>query len=255
MIVVKSPREIALMREAGRIVASVFEALKPLLKPGVTTKELDRVAERVIREQGATPSFKGYGGFPGSICTSINDTLVHGIPSKRALKEGDIISLDVGACYKGYHGDAARTYSVGKISKNAEDLVRVTEESFWKAMEIIKPGIHLSDISHTIQEYAESHGYSLPRDYTGHGIGAHLHEDPAIPNYGAPGHGPILTVGMCLAIEPMVNEGRHETRVMNDDWTVKTADGKLSSHYENTIVITETGYEVLTTICSKGEKA
>lgn len=255
MIIVKSPREIVLMREAGRIVASVFEAIKPLLKPGVTTKELDRVAEKVIRDQGATPSFKGYGGFPSSICASVNDTLVHGFPNNKPLKEGDIVSIDVGACYKGYHGDAARTYGIGKISKEAEDLIRVTEESFFKAMEIIKPGIFLSDISHTIQEYCENHNYSLPRDYTGHGVGTNLHEDPPIPNYGKPGHGPKLEVGMCLAIEPMVHQGRRETKVMRDNWQVKTVDGKLASHYENTIVITETGYEILTTICSKGEKA
>lgn len=246
MIIVKSPREIVLMREAGKIVASVFTALQPHIKPGVTTKELDRIAEKTIRDQGAIPSFLGYGGFPGSICTSVNDTLVHGIPDNTKLKEGDIISIDVGAIYKGYNGDAARTYLVGKVTEEAERLVRVTEESFFEAMKIIKPGIHLSDISYTIQEYCEKHGYSLPRDYTGHGIGRDLHEDPAIPNFGLPGHGPILKEGMCLAIEPMVNQGRHNTKVMSDDWTVKTVDGKLCSHYENTIVVTKDGYEILT---------
>ena len=233
MIIVKSPREIVLMREAGKIVASVFTALRPHIKPGVTTKELDCLAEKVIRNQGAVPGFLGYGGFPGSICTSINDTLVHGIPDNTRLKEGDIISIDVGAVYKGYNEEAER-------------LVRVTEESFFEAMKIIKPGIHLSDVSYAIQEYCEKHGYSLPRDYTGHGIGRDLHEDPAIPNYGLPGHGPILKEGMCLAIEPMVNQGKYNTKVMSDDWTVKTVDGKLCSHYENTIVVTKDGYEILT---------
>jgi len=246
MIIVKSPREIALMREAGHIVASVFEALRPRCVPGVTTKEPDALAEEVIRSMGATPSFKGYGGFPGSVCISVNDTLIHGIPGKYVLKSGDIVSLDVGANYKGYHGDACRTYPVGLISPQAEALVRVTEESFWEAMKVIRPGVNLSDIGHAVQSYCEAHGYSLPRDYTGHGVGAQLHEDPPIPNYGAPGHGPLLKAGMCLAIEPMVNQGRRDTRVLSDGWTVKTADGKLSAHYENTIVVTETGYEVLT---------
>jgi len=246
MIIVKSPREIELMREAGRIVATVFKVLEPKCVPGVTTLELDAMAENVIRSMGATPSFKGYGGFPGSVCISVNETLIHGIPGHYALKNGDIVSLDVGACYKGYHGDACRTYPVGIISQKASDLVRVTEESFWEAMKVIKPGAYLSDISHAIQVHCESHGYSLPRDYTGHGVGADLHEDPAIPNYGTAGHGPTLKAGMCLAIEPMVNEGRRETRTLNDGWTVKTADGKLASHYENTIVVTETGYDVLT---------
>lgn len=246
MIIVKSPREIVLMREAGRITALVFKALEPKIVPGVTTLELDELAEATIRSQGATPNFKGYGGFPGTCCMSVNDTLIHGFPSHYALKEGDILSVDVGATYKGYNGDACRTFKVGTVSQKAADLVRVTEESFWEAMKVVKPGAHLSDVSHAIQAHCEAHGYSLPRDYTGHGIGMELHEDPAIPNYGAPGHGPILQQGMCLAIEPMVNEGRRETRTLKDGWTVKTADGKLSAHYENTIVVTESGYEILT---------
>ncbi len=253
MIIVKSSREIVLMREAGKIVAEVFNALEPLIKPGVTTKQLDEVAEIVIRDHGAIPSFKGYNGFPASICASVNDTLVHGIPSNKPLKEGDIISIDVGAEYKGYHGDAARTYAVGNISEEAKNLIRITQESFFHALEIIKPGIHLSDISNAIQVYCEAAGYSLPRDYTGHGIGTHLHEDPAIPNYGEAGRGPILKEGMCLAIEPMVHQGKRDTKIMSDDWTVKTVDGKLASHYENTIVITATGCEILT-IFSKGEQ-
>ena len=246
MIIVKSPREIELMREAGRITASGFDALLPLLKPGVTTMELDQVAEKVIRSQNAIPGFKGYGGFPATLCISVNDTLVHGFPSKYRLKEGDIVSIDVGAVYKGYNGDAARTFAIGKVSEEASKLIRVTEECFWKAVELIKPGIYLSDISHAIQQHAEANGFSIPREYTGHGIGTELHEDPVIPNYGLPGHGPKLRVGMCLAIEPMLHQGKRDTKVMSDGWTVKTVDGKLASHYENTIVITEGGYEVLT---------
>ncbi len=246
MISIKSPREVELMREAGRITESVFHALEPLMKPGISTKELDRVAERTITQQGAKPGFKGYGGFPTTCCISVNDTLVHGIPNHYRLKEGDIVSVDVGALYKGYNGDAARTYAIGKVSESAEKLIRVTEECFWKAMEVVKPGIYLSDLSHIIQMHAEANGFSIPRDYTGHGIGTDLHEDPIIPNYGLPGHGPKLRVGMCLAVEPMLHEGERGTRTLSDGWTVKTADGKLASHYENTIVITEEGYEVLT---------
>lgn len=246
MIIVKSPREIELMREAGRITASVFDALLPLLKPGVTTMELDQVAEKVIRSQNAIPGFKGYGGFPATLCISVNDVLVHGFPSKYRLKEGDIVSIDVGAVYKGYNGDAARTFAIGNVSEEASKLIRVTEECFWKAVALAKPGIYLSDISHAIQQHAEANGFSIPREYTGHGIGTELHEDPIIPNYGLPGHGPKLRVGMCLAIEPMLHQGKRDTKVMPDGWTVKTVDGKLASHYENTIVITEEGYEVLT---------
>lgn len=246
MIIVKSPREIELMREAGKITASVFNALEPLIKPGVTTKELDRVAEQTIRAQGATPGFKGYGGFPGTICASVNDVLVHGFPSSKPLKEGDIISIDVGAVYKGYNGDAARTYAVGKVSEEAKRIIDITEECFWEGMKFAKPGNFLSDISHAIQEHAEANGYSLPRDYTGHGIGQDLHEDPAIPNYGLPGRGPKLRAGMCLAVEPMLHQGRKETKLDKDGWTARTIDGKLACHYENTIVITEEGFEPLT---------
>lgn len=248
MIIVKSEREIELMRKAGQIVASVFKTLKPLLKPGISTQELDEIAEKTIRDQGAYPTFKGYGGFPGAICISINETLIHGIPSKREiLKEGDIVSLDVGATYQGYCGDACRTYPVGQIAEKAARLIRVTEESFWQAIKHVREGAYLGTISHAIQEYNEKHGYSLPRDYTGHGIGSVLHEDPPIPNYGKAETGPILIAGMCLAIEPMVASGRHQTRVLPDGWTVKMRDGKLSAHYENTIVVTKDGCEVLTT--------
>lgn len=247
MIIIKSPREIELMKEAGHVVALVFQALKPMMKAGVSTLELDRKAEEVIRNNGCIPTFKGYGGFPGAICISVNDTLIHGIPSNKIiLKDGDMVSLDVGATYQGYVGDAARTYIVGVARQNDLALAKSTRESFFEGVSLIKPGIHLSDVSARIQEYNEKNGYSLPRDYTGHGVGSHLHEDPAIPNYGKPGNGPILQVGMCLAIEPMVAMGRHQTRVLNDDWTVKMRDGKNSAHYENSIVVTENGYEILT---------
>jgi len=240
------------MREAGHVVALVFETLRPMLKSGVTTLELDQKAEEVIRSHGCIPTFKGYGGFPGAICISVNDTLIHGIPSSKiVLHEGDIVSLDVGATYQGYCGDACRTYPVGVVSERAERLMKVTEESFYEGCKTIHPGSKLGDISEAIQNYNESHGYSLPREYTGHGIGSHLHEDPSIPNVGKKGTGPTLQVGMCLAIEPMVAEGKPNIRVMNDEWTVKMKDGKLSSHYENTVVVTENGYEILTKLKEK----
>jgi methionyl aminopeptidase len=246
VIIVKSPREIDLMRSAGAIVAEVLETVGERCLPGVTTRELDELAETIIRERGAVPSFKGYGGFPSAICASVNDTLIHGIPSGYRLKEGDLVKIDVGANYKGYHGDAARTFIVGFGSALARRLAQVTKESFFEALKIVRPGIHLSDLSHAIQTYVESRGFSLPRDYTGHGIGRDLHEDPPIPNFGPAHQGPLLRPGMTLAIEPMVNAGRHETKVLADGWTVKTIDGKLCAHYENTIVVTESGYEILT---------
>ncbi len=246
MIVVKSPREIALMREAGAIVALVLETLERHCLPGVTTSMLDAMAEDIILKSGATPSFKGYGGFPGTICASINDTLIHGIPGTEHLKEGDIVKIDVGANYKGYHGDAARTFLVGHVSPAARRLATITEESFFEGIKAVKPGARLGDIGAAIQTYAEKHGYSLPRDYTGHGIGRELHEDPPIPNYGEAGTGPLIKAGMTLAIEPMVNAGKAATRVLADGWTVKTSDGKLCAHYENTIVVTETGCDILT---------
>lgn len=250
MIECKSPREVALMREAGKIVATVFKKLEPHCRPGVSTWELDQMAGEIIKKAGAIPTFLGYGGFPGHICVSVNDTLIHGIPSKKIiLKEGDIVSLDVGATYQGYCADAARTFAVGNISKEAERLVQTTEESFWNAVKLAaKPRSHLSDISHEIQTYCENRGYTLTPDFTGHGIGRKLHEEPMIPNVGLPGFGPRLKVGMCLAIEPMVNEGRVELDIMSDEWTVKTRDGKLAAHYENTIVITEQGCKILTVL-------
>lgn len=235
------------MRHAGMVVNKVFETLKPMCVPGMDTLTLDNKAMEVILEEGCESSSKGYYGYPGAICISVNDTLIHGIPSSKIiLKEGDIVSLDVVVNYQGYHADATRTYPVGVISERAATLVRVTEESWWYAAKLIRPGAHVGDISHAIQEYNESHGYSLPRDYTGHGIGKSMHEDPSVPNYGKEGTGPILQEGMCLAIEPMVNEGRPQTRVLGDGWTVKTKDGKLCSHYENTIVVTKDGFDILT---------
>lgn len=249
MIIVKSPREIELMREAGRVVAKVFDEVGPRLQSGMSTLEIANMAERVIRREGAYPTFLNYEGYKGAICVSVNETLVHGIPSKHIiLKEGDIVSLDVGATLHGYVGDACRTYCIGKTSSEAMRLVKVTEESFFEGMKYVHPGAHLGDISHAIQMYCESHGYSLPRDYTGHGVGSKLHEDPYIPNYGEAGTGPILKVGMTLAIEPMVAMGKPDVITMSDGWTAKMKDGKLSSHYENSIVVTESGYEILTAL-------
>lgn len=246
MISAKSPREIATMKQAGKIVALAHAAVAAAIAPGVTTKQLDRIAEKVIRQQGASPSFKGYGGFPASICTSINSVLVHGIPDQTVLKDGDLISIDIGACYKGYHGDAAWTFAVGRVSEEAVRLMEVTRQSLFIGLEQAKPGNRLSDISHAIGEFVEAHGYSVPIDYTGHGIGTHLHEEPAIPNFGSPGKGILLKEGMTFAIEPMVHAGKPHTRVLADDWTVVTKDGSLAAHYEHTIVITKDGYEILT---------
>lgn len=246
MIVTKDQREIALMREAGRIVALVHDKLKDVIVPGITTMEIDEICEKIIRDEGATPSFLHLYGFPNAVCTSINEVVVHGIPSDRKLNEGEIISVDVGACYKGYHGDSAWTYAVGQISEEAAHLMKVTEESLYEGLKMVKPGNRLSDISHAVQTYLETHGCSTPRDYTGHGIGTQVHEDPAVPNFGAPGRGPRLKVGMALAIEPMAHLGRCETEVLDDDWTVVTRDRSLAAHYEHTIVITSDGYEILT---------
>lgn len=248
MITSKSKREIDLMRKAGEIVALAHQAVAEVIRPGITTGELDRIVEKVIRDHQATPSFKGYNGFPAAICASVNEVLVHGFPSKYALKEGDIISVDIGACYKGYHGDSAWTYAVGEVSEEAKHLMEVTKQSLYEGLKMVKAGVHLSDISNTIGEYVYSYGYSVPYEYTGHGIGANLHEDPAIPNYGPKGKGPILKAGMTLAIEPMVHRGKPFTKILDDDWTVVTKDGSLAAHYEHTVLVTEEGYEILTTI-------
>lgn len=246
MIILKSRMELEVMREAGRIVALTHQELSKAIKPGVTTKQLDELAETFIRSKGAVPSFKGYGGFPGSICASVNEELVHGIPGKRTLQEGDVISLDIGAQFEGYHGDSAWTYPVGRISEEDQRLLQVTEESLYKGLEKAIPGGRLSDISHAIQLHAEAAGFTIVREYVGHGIGRSLHEDPQIPNYGPPDRGPRLKPGMVLAIEPMVNAGERYVRTLEDNWTVVTVDRKKCAHFEHTIAITEDGYEILT---------
>lgn len=253
MITIKNEKEIALMREAGRIVALVHEQMAKSIVPGITTLQLDEIAEKIIRKHGATPSFKGveasyagYPDFPASICASINEELVHGIPDKRILKEGDIIKIDVGACFHGYHGDSAWTYPVGEISDEYKQLLEVTKESLFKGLANIKPLNRIGDISNAIQNYAESFGYSVPRDYTGHGVGRELHEDPYVPNFGEAGKGPLLKKGMTIAVEPMIQQGVKETTVKRNGWTVISKDGKRSAHYEHTVLVTETGYEILT---------
>ncbi|MES5924667.1 type I methionyl aminopeptidase [Bacillus cereus group sp. MG9] len=248
MIICKTPREIEIMREAGRIVALTHQELKQHITPGITTKELDQIAEKTIQKYGATPSFKGYNGFPGSICASVNEELVHGIPGKRKLEEGDIISIDIGAKYNGYHGDSAWTYPVGNISESVQKLLDVTEKSLYLGLEQVKPGVRLSNISHAVQTHAEENGFSIVREYVGHGIGQDLHEDPQIPHYGPPNRGPRLKPGMVICVEPMVNQGRRYIKTLSDDWTVVTVDGKWCAHFEHTIALTEAGYEILTTL-------
>lgn len=247
MISIKSKYEIELMREAGRISNLALWTAGNAIKPGITTLELDQIAEEVIRANGAIPNFKGYDGFPGTICASVNHVLVHGIPSsKTVLKFGDIITIDTGAIYKGYNGDNAYTFVVGDVPERTHRLLEVTHEALYVGLAQVKPGAHLSDISHAIGEYAYTHGYSVPYDYTGHGIGTDMHEDPSIPNYGEAGHGVILKEGMCLAIEPMIHAGKPQTRVMSDGWTVISKDKSLTAHYEHSIVVTADGYEILT---------
>jgi methionyl aminopeptidase len=247
MIIRKSPQELDKMRRAGRITAQARDRVAEAVRPGTTTRELDAIAEEAIRSAGAVPSFKGYRGFPASICTSVNEEIVHGIPGDRVLREGDLIALDVGAIWEGYHGDSAVSVFVGEPpSDQAEKLVRATEESLEAAISQICPGGRLSDIGHAVQQVAEGAGFSVVREYVGHGIGQALHEDPQIPNYGPPGRGPELRPGLVIAVEPMVNVGGWETRVLEDQWTVVTADGSLSAHFEHTIAVTEDGPEVLT---------
>jgi len=248
MINVKTVREIELMRIAGRIVAETFEKLNEVIKPGITTMELDTLAEEFIRKSGALPAFKGYYGFPGSICASINKVVVHGIPGPTVLNDGDIIGVDIGSIYDGYFGDAARTFVVGNVTEEAQRLVRVTEESFFEGIKFAREGLRLSDISHAIQKHVEANGFSIVRDYVGHGIGKVMHEDLQIPNYGPPNRGPRLVEGMTLAIEPMVNQGTWKVKVLKDGWTVETLDDLLSAHYENTILITKGDPEILTRI-------
>lgn len=242
---IKSAREIELMREAGRILAMVHEELGKAVKPGMTTLDIDRLGERMIRSYGCIPSFKNYNGYPASICVSVNDEVVHGIPSKhRILREGDIVSLDAGVIYHGYHSDAARTHAVGKVSESAQKLMDVTKQCFFEGIKYAKAGNHLNDISAAIQVYAESFGYGVVRDLVGHGIGERLHEEPEVPNFSQKRKGIRLMPGMTLAIEPMINAGRPDVVWLDDDWTVVTDDGSLSSHYENTILITEDGPEI-----------
>jgi methionyl aminopeptidase len=245
-IIIKSAREIAIMREAGRIVAAVIEALTKEVIPGVTTAELEDVAVRELKRRGAIASFKGYRGFPASICTSVNEEVVHGIPGKRVLKEGDIISLDVGAKLNGFHADAAVTLAAGTISPEARKLIETTSDSLKAGIAAAKGGVRLGDVSVAIQSYAESRGFSVVREYVGHGVGRDLHEDPQVPNFGVAGEGPLLKKGMTVALEPMLNAGIWRTRVTDNKWTVVTADGKLSAHFEHTIAITDGMAEILT---------
>lgn len=246
MIYIKSPSEAQKMRCAGRIVSDTFDALKPYVKAGTTTKELDTIAREFILSQGAKPSFLKYNGFPASICASVNNVVIHGIPGEEKLKEGDIISLDIGAFCDGYHGDACRTYGVGKISDEAQRLIDVTQQSFFEGIKYARHGERLFTVSAAIQDYVEKNGYSVVRNYCGHGIGKNLHEDPEIPNHGKSGHGIRLIKGMTLAIEPMVNQGGFAINTLRDGWTVVTADGSLAAHYENTILVTEGEPELLT---------
>ena len=248
MITIRTAHEVALLREAGRVVAKTHEYLKQFIKPGITTKEIDRLGEAFIRSCGATPSFKGYGGFPNAICTSVNDVVIHGIPSNYKLKEGDIITLDIGACLQGYHGDSAWTYKVGKVSKEADYIMDVTENALYAGLAQAKPGNRIGDISAAIQAYVLEHNCTYTREYTGHGVGTDVHEDPAVPNYGKAGHGPLLKEGMVIAIEPMVHLGGFEVYTLDDDWGVVTKDHSLSAHFEHTIAITKDGYEIMTTL-------
>ncbi len=247
MIVLKSDHEIDLMKKAGNITAKAHDAVKRYIKPGMSTLDLDKLVEDVILTNDATPAFKGYMGFPKSICSSINDEVVHGIPDKKTIiNDGDIVSVDIGAFYDGYVGDQAKTYMVGNVSETAKKLVEVTRQSFFEGLKCVKEGYRISDISREIQNYAESHGFSLVRDYTGHGVGQEMHEDPAVPNYVGPRKGPRLQKGMTLAIEPMVNEGTYDVHVLDNGWTVVTDDGKLSAHYEHSVAVTDGDPIILT---------
>jgi len=250
MIIGKSKRELEKMRASGQLVGQVLQRLRELAEPGITTIELDRFAEKMIRDAGALPTFKGYNGFPYSICASVNEQIVHGFPSNYALKEGDIFSIDCGVTLEGFVGDTATTIPVGRVTEDRLKLIRVTEECLQRAIKMCVPGNHLGDIGWAVQEYAESNGYSVVRDYVGHGIGRRMHEDPQIPNYGRPGLGPKIKSGYVFAIEPMINIGTHHTKVLADGWTVVTVDGQPSAHVEHTIAITDDGPEVLTLVSS-----
>lgn len=253
MVTIKSASELNYMREAGRIVALAHQAVAASIRPGISSREINAICEDVICSYGATPSFKGLYGFPAATCISINSVLVHGIPDDTILNEGDIVSVDIGACYRGYHGDSAWTYGVGAISTAAQSLLKVTKESLFAGMKQVKAGNRLTDISHAIQAIVYEFGYSIPRDFSGHGVGTSVHEDPSVPNFGAAGHGILLKEGMTLAIEPMVIMGRPQTRTLHDGWTVVSKDGSLSAHFEHTIAVTADGYEILTTLTDKEE--
>lgn len=246
MITIKSEREMEIMRRAGRIIGKLLSRIGAEVKPGVTTARLDRIAEDFIRAEGAVPAFKGYYGFPATICASINDEVVHGIPGSRALKEGDIIGIDVGAKLEGFYSDAARTFAVGKVDGEMRRLIEVAETALDKGIEAAVAGNRISDISHAVQTYVESHGFEVVRQYVGHGIGTQLHEEPQVPNFGKPHQGPTIKPGMALAIEPMVNAGTHQVVLGSDGWTVRTQDGRPSSHFEDTVLITGERTEILT---------
>lgn len=248
MVILKSREEVEKMHRAGQIVAKALNILADHIRPGITTMELDAIAEAEIRKAGATPSFKGYRGFPASLCVSVNEEVVHGIPSHKKLKEGDVVSLDLGAIWQGFHGDAARTFIVGKSTDDAMQLMRVTEESLMLGIEQARAGNRIGDIGHAVQSYVESYGFSVVREFVGHGIGRNLHEDPQIPNYGNPGQGPRIKMGMVLAIEPMVCMGRPEVEIMSDNWTAVTRDRSLAAHFEHSIAITDNGPWILTTV-------
>lgn len=246
MISIKSRQEIELMRQAGMMVSKTHKYLKQYIKPGITTKELDRLAEDYIRSMGGVPTCKGYEGFPATLCTSVNDEVVHGIPGNRKLKNGDIITIDMVIGYKGYQGDAAWTYAVGDITNEKKYLMKHTEESLYEGIKMVKPGARIGDISHAIEVYAIKHDLGIVRELVGHGIGTEMHEDPDVPNYGKPGHGPKLKEGMTICIEPMLNLGVSDIYIEDDEWTIKTYDGKPSAHYEHTVLVTKDGYEILT---------
>lgn len=246
MISIKTERELELMRKAGYVVAVTLQELKEAVRVGVTTASLDELAERTVRKLGARPAFKGYNGFPATICTSVNEQVVHGIPGPRRLRPGDIVSIDMGAVVEGYFGDAAITVAVGDVEPEVAELLRITEECLYRGIEMAEAGRHLSDISHAIQRHAEAHRCSVVRQYVGHGIGKQMHEDPPVPNYGRPNRGPLLKPGMTLAIEPMVNLGGFDVETLDDNWTVVTVDGRYSAHFEHTVAITSNGPEILT---------
>jgi methionyl aminopeptidase len=246
MVVLKTPSELAVMRRASQTAATALQAVVQAVRPGVTTRELDRIAEDRIRTEGGVPSFLGYRGYPASLCVSVNDEVVHGIPGRRRLKEGEIVSLDIGAIVEGFHGDLAVTVGVGRIADDLKRLLRVTQEALEEGIRAVRPGGHLGDVSAAIQKFAERQGFSVVRDFAGHGVGRRLHEDPQVPNFGRPGNGILLRPGMTLAIEPMVNAGGSDVTVDPDGWTVRTQDHKPSAHFEHTVAVTEAGADVLT---------